>query len=1703
MKKFKKSVSLFLLFVMVFNYITPFISVSASEIQTKSINNVEFTGTGDIELEVELVLPIEENVNNGIKYQIKNSKNQSAEFALDDIIGIKEEKVVTLGSQEGIKITATKRGVDGKPLIGTSDNRKIVYYSINAYGLAVGDYKVGLVGNNFVDYMVPVTLKDSSKRVSITNEKGMATIGDVNNDEKVDEKDKNLMLESLKNNSNKYDLNCDGVTNIADLNYITASINGTKKTAKVDDTNPIMDSSKVNIEVPTNTEVEGDLSSIFTDSSNVVTLSSKDNKEVSKENPINLVLDLTKGNNEPVEMSEIKVEVGKNNKPEEMSLVVEYVENGITKTKEVKPKETKEINGVHPFTDEEDDEDVIIIDLGSQIAVKKVTIKVTKVGSNKLADIAKVEFLNNVKMELSEPEGFYTPENIKVDESKSEQLTVTFDPVTNVTGYEIRINGDKMKNVIFQTTFNNFTIEDLKNYKTYKIAVQAVNGEWESGFGEEVTASPKFNGLPPSPDMVNVKSDYSALNLSWNDMNDTLSYYVYYRVKGTEKWTKTSLIEKNSYALKGLKDETEYEVYITGNNPNGEGPKSQTVNGKTLGIAPTITPKYKLLNTKDEGKTVTNHIKDVIYSMGTMVDGDKYSIVDDNFKTYYSHSDWQINAHYVNMGAPIIVLDNSYQMNEFILTVPDSYTSSLKKTDENDLMVHYWKGETSYQQATRKTVLANLSVRKDENNRTYYVIRTYEPINADAIQFGLTAPSKPIEFNEVKIYKYDSLLDDVANLFTDDLRLELQDGVNQSKIDELRKRADIKDNNEYNPYRDVILADLKYAEDILNDKKIDDVITLDPNYSNSYVNPGFAMTINDYQPLGVVAKPGEKLTIYVGSKNKNPNIQVVFSQFYAEAGTWNNAIGNLKVGQNIIDVPTIGNAEAERGGSVYIRYTSKPNDTPIKIRVSGGVKIPVLDTTYLKNETEKKEAIKTYISELDTHINSIKKTYGGNFKQTESVENSTEIVTRQGLFSVPATAVFDAINSQLTNINDKVERVYKSTEAFDEMIDMFYRHKGLDGKTSTDNAPKARINIRYMRMFYGAFMYAGGYHIGIEYGSVPGLVQATPNSLSKTGYFGWGISHEVGHQINQGTLAKAEVTNNVFALLAQTSNDKDKSRLEVSEIYPKIYEKVTSHTIGRAQNVFVQLGMYWQLHLAYDNTNTFEDTNSIFARINKEARMFDNKTKKYSSDDLLVLFASKASGYDLTKFFEIWGLRPTDAVKAEIASIKGIKEETRPIWYLNDEARRFRLNQGTKISDTTKLTASIKNTDNANKEVTLNFNVTGDKNKILGYEIIRNGVSVAFIEGSETSYVDKLGSENNRAYTYEVVAYDYLLNKTNTVKLEEIKISYDGSIASKDTFSIESNVKAKGEIVDLEDGDMNYDILSVNKLIDGNNQTGFIGIEKINTFDPNKTQTTVDNGNAYVIINLNANYSISGIKYQALTTNGELDSNTIKNYKIYVSKDKEHWDVAKTGTFNLTNDNNTEIVYFMKPGTVSQNQLYTFNDIAYVKIESVGKTTLSGSEFDIIAPPGDNIELDTIGVLEKDYTSGDETIKAGSVIIKGEYRGDPAFNIVTITDALDDTKVYNGYQLLFAEVEPDKHVYSVAKGTWMFIMTKEEYEAMRNGSTSIRANLSRANNMETDEDGSMVPTDERITSTSKSKSNLKSYSELEKITITDSNIKEN
>ena len=640
MKKMKKFISLLLVGIISINEFMPLVRA----FETLPINNYNeqidnYLVKGSIELELKLTLPIRNSDKADINFKITDENKEEANVNIQDIVNkaadgyLKES--LQLGHQN-IIVNASKRDRLGHLLSGIDLNNNIVFISVNIENLNKGTYHIELSGKNFITYNTDITLDDYSKRIAITNEKGLFTIGDVNNDNIVDKKDETMVLNAIESKNLNYDLNLDGTVDIADLNYITAIVNSNEAKLLVEDTNAIL--LKDNIEVDTNASVaSGSLDTIFSDTG-VVSLK-QENEEA-----INVTLDIAKDDN-PVDMSEVRIDFGKN-VPTKAKLLVDTTEGLIEKEIDLNTVESD-----YEFFTDKANESTRVIDLGKKVAVKKVTIVISETGENNLADIAKVEFLNNVKVETKMPNDFYTPKNIKVDTSVSEQLTVTYENVPNVTGYEISIKGGKI-NTIFQTTYTSFTIEDLDNYKTYIIQVRAVNGEWKSDWSGEIEAIPEATSTPPAVDMVVAKATYGGIDFSWKDMADTTSYNLYYRLVGETNWNQIKDITGTSYSLRNLLPQREYEAYLTGNNKLGEGSHSKTVKATTLELTATIYPKYRLINEYDGTINRTTHIKDVKYTIGSSykqedgqaIESDKWSMVDDNYLSYWEHKDWQVGA---------------------------------------------------------------------------------------------------------------------------------------------------------------------------------------------------------------------------------------------------------------------------------------------------------------------------------------------------------------------------------------------------------------------------------------------------------------------------------------------------------------------------------------------------------------------------------------------------------------------------------------------------------------------------------------------------------------------------------------------------------------------------------------------------------------------------------------------------------------------------------------------------------------------------------------------------------------------------------------------------------------------------------------------------------------------------------------------------
>ncbi|MDU4890329.1 MAG: M60 family metallopeptidase [Clostridium sp.] len=1221
------------------------------------------------------------------------------------------------------------------------------------------------------------------------------------------------------------------------------------------------------------------------------------------------------------------------------------------------------------------------------------------------------------------------------------------------------------------------------------------------------------------------------------------------------------LIRATSYTIKGLKDTTSYEIMMTATNHHGTGGLSQKYIGSTTILVPPVTTNYNLINSSNGTNELTQNIASVEFPTGTTTDED--AIVDNDYTTV-----WESNIWDARNGGPIVTFDKEYTIGSI---------KAIKRLDvdelTHDVKVTYYNEEVG----EWKEVKANFN---ESNNGKVVNIILEEPIITKKIRVGMSVYPKVdwgdyrsiASVSEMKFYKHDSLEKDVDNLFADDLKLSLTENVTQEIIDELSNRAKTIDpiNLEYHPNQEEILKNLQRAQDLLNDVSLNDkIITLDSTIHN--LNPQNTIgQINNYQALGVAVKPGDKVNIYIGSPNrKDTKFDLVLTQFNAESGTAYKVIKELTIGKNEIEIPETGfDMNYEKGGNLYIGLKSGFADSnTFRVRVSGGTEIPHLNVNNiiddLSKEAEVKESIRTYIRDLRSYVNSLPNRYPESasiednanniyvYDPQTSILNATDIEGERVMLSLAADQVLNGIQSGLSGDEDaQVDRVYNTLLAWEQLMKVSYVQQGLleepidfdgdgeigttaleslDGKSETkyydeNRAPKNRINIKYQRMFTGAFMYASSHHVGIGYGSIPGMMTGVPFKFDSEGnlinssegqLFGWGISHEVGHVHDRPGLTYAETTNNILALITQTFNDINESRIESSDAYKKVYDKVTSNSVGLASDGLTRLGMFWQLHLAYDNDYTYNmldnntddnlENDTFYAKLYRETRLKGTATNEKGYDSTAQTFIMRASDAvrkDLRGFFEKWGLVASPKTNEYLDS-KGYPEEKKAIYYLNDEARRLRLAAGSDMTsitmaDDTKVNATFGIDENGNqisdrtylnrKEVPLTLSVTKDADKILGYEIIRKEatstgtkeVVVGFVERDKdganglTNYVDEIDAVNNRAFEYKVKAYDYSLKVTDETIIGSVKVNHDGSI-SKTSWVFDTNTRSNEDTSDENSGHGQVQDGSINKIKDNDPSTIYTA-SKTTDKDGN-----VVSGDPYVTIDLGDAKSVIGLKYNPgkaptrkfslknlFNRSSETTYSPINKYEVYVSKDGNSWTKAHSGSFD---PNKESTIYFNEAGSSLNTQLWAYG-AQYVKLVAKGATSISIAELDILGPTGDNIEIgmdngdkiykNGIGRLKSDYTYADgQVIPEGSIIVTGEYKGDPAFNAPLVLNEKDEHFALESGVLLFAELPEDGKLGEVAEGTWLYWITPEQQAEEGNiEGEKIKAELYRYNKLE-------------------------------------------
>ena len=1595
------------------------------------------------------------------------------------------------------------------------DGQKRIEGGTSFTELANGNYRLRVSAPGFATYTQQITVNGQGVGVSLMTgflqgivyeagsaHPGVLLIGDVNGDGVVDGADRESLAKAIDSDDLRdgMDLNGDDKVNLIDLELFAKGYLVTADTMAM--LEKFVPASLITPAVGSGTRIrQGELKDLL-ENDGSVTLAPENGAAISGSNPVTVEFDF----GSTATMDGIEITSGENTVFTQAELTIVYEDvDGKEQTQTVGVK-----SGVHALLlgemkGEIDEHGNIQINLGGRVAVKKVTLKITGVGGgNNLAEISKVEFINGMENRIPEPQ-MDIPQQVAV-EPGSKEFTVSWSSCVNVTGYEVAVTvGDKTEYHMTAGTRMTVTLfggKELANGTEYRVKVQSLNGTWRSGYGAELVVVPKSAGKPDKPDNVKAVGGYKSITVSWKQMKDTDFYNLYYRERGAASYQKIEGITTNSYTLMQLRDITEYQIYVTGVNAYGESPASLECIAKTVDMNPAVMPKYRLINTGAEGEKGAHIVSAT--QKGQMVDspldtaaGTAWGTVDKKASSYYSRSTWD-DGGFNNLGEVGLIyeFDDVYQIDTIAVEalVPSDMQYSYAK-------VRWWDeaGTASDQ------IVATVLKKQDAEGRTYFMIKLPAPVEAKKLQIGLArylANTNLITVSEVYFYYYDSLADDIAALYADDLHTMLKENVTQADIDALRERINTQDpvSGEYHPDRELLLRELKTAEEILANTVLSSPVIIYNTITTSDVSRGFG-GLNAWQPLGVTAAAGEEITVYVGHNSKktgeNTNLQLVVTQYHAESSPFYQVVANLKVGSNTVTIPKVWTTGGvESGGALYVQYTgSQPGDR-YAVRVSGGVQVPVLDLYQVTDDGERLSRTVAYVEALDAYVgrmenvhNEVHKDSGNRevdyaYDEKNCILGASDILLDTMMLSLPAAQILSGAGNGSTG--ERAQRILSSMEAMEDMMYLFYQHKGLNAGApdAKDQLPKMHLNIRYQRMFSGAFMYASGNHIGIEWDQTSGMMTAVPVQSDAQGkyisgqYFGWGIAHEIGHCINQSAYEVAEITNNYYAQLAQAKDKNEGMRFA----YDNVYQKVTSGTKGASPNIATQLAMYWQLHLAYDtgyNYKTYDNydeqlKNLFFARMDTYARDTTRAPRGAEAgvalhlsgdkDQDLMRLACAAAERDLLTFFERWGMTPDAGTRAYAGQFE---EETRAIYYVSDDSRAYTLTHaGTGVLGTEGSVVALGDGTTAvtSASVPNQVNLTMDPinishQEILGYEIVRCVVSGGQVErqtvgfATGETFTDTVAAMNNRVVFYEITLIDQYLNRSAVRTLAPLKIGHDGSL-DKTFWTAETTGLTPTELVaGKADTDAPCDPIPENPVIRTlDNDTGTV------------YRATVDS-QAEIVLQFHQSLVVTGLKY---TAEMEVPSG---QYEVYVWTQTNAWEQVAEGRFG---SGGTEIIYFAnKDKAYTSTYATTAVKLVFGKLD---ENEISIAELDVLGVTGDDVEfvsvdgVPAIGRLGADYQYGTESfdvIPEGSIVFTGAYKGNPAYNVLILYDgngAIVGGQAADGSllaeQIILADIPEKGNITDTADGRWIYWIAPEN-QGDFTAPAQVRAELYRVNDAQT------------------------------------------
>lgn len=518
------------------------------------------------------------------------------------------------------------------------------------------------------------------------------------------------------------------------------------------------------------------------------------------------------------------------------------------------------------------------------------------------------------------------------------------------------------------------------------------------------------------------------------------------------------------------------------------------------------------------------------------------------------------------------------------------------------------------------------------------------------------------------------------------------------------------------------------------------------------------------QVTGICAYAGQEINIFVMADDGDPLPKVRFSQ---QMGSWRKWLGGelqLKRGKNTFVVPNFYHTDyvtdVVLGGAIYISnpYTSTQQSENVKVYIEGGTRFPVLKADVDEN---------LFKAELENYANKVK-------ENPDKMIDIVEIVSDHVIVSAQAT---------------KANEIYKNyspllaIEKWNEYMDKLLEFGGV---TQDDTNPlfdernlHINCNIRITQPWSGGWMFAYTEHIGIR-------ESAQTSSLYGSG-FGWGVTHELGHALDNRTRVISETTNNMFSKYNETAIEQANTRGEFLKTLNALSNDLTysssPYFVTTKYNYLIwwyieawQKGFWGNLDNCY--RGMYPKLNQFWDETNLSA-----KVSQLTKTELQVFYSSIVTGVDMSYYFERWGysignsesdpiFKTSTASQAfneliEKAVETGYIDNTKEykLWYQNYMAYH---NTNTSPVYSNSYTPSIESVAKTDGGYNIFINHLDNENH-LGYEILEgNDVDGYNVIGFSytSSWTDNTDYEIGYTPTYRVVAVD---NTFNVSKMSDAK----------------------------------------------------------------------------------------------------------------------------------------------------------------------------------------------------------------------------------------------------------------------------------------------------------------------------------------------